>query len=275
MSVITETVRDDATQLADSTRWQMPRWAITTISVIVAIGLWEFFGRDSDPLFSTYPSAILAAFVQMIETNALPAAIWASLQPFFVGLALSAVLGIPIGLLLGRYRFLESAFGIYITAGYATPLIAMVPVLMLWFGLGFTVKVVIIFLLAFFPICINTWLGVKAVPNTLLEVGKAFVAPGTEVMRRIVLPAVLPYIMAGLRLAIGKAVIAMIVAEFLTSISGLGGLIIVSAQSFQTAQMFVPIILVMVFAVALTAFVGWLEKKVAPWQSEIAGDTGM
>ena len=170
---------------------------------------------------------------------------------------------------------MEAAFGIYITAGYATPLIALVPVLMLWFGLGFTVKVVIVFLLSFFPICINTWLGVKAVPNSLIDVGRAFVTPGPEIMRRIVLPAVLPYIMAGIRLAIGKAVIAMIIAEFLTAISGLGGLIIVSAQSFRTAEMFVPIILVMVFAVVLTALVGWVEKKIAPWQSEIAGDTGM
>jgi NitT/TauT family transport system permease protein len=94
-------------------------------------------------------------------------------------------------------------------------------------------------------------------------------------MRRIVLPAVLPYIMAGLRLAIGKAVIAMIIAEFLTAISGLGGLIINAANSFQTAEMFVPIIIVMVFAVGLTALVGWVEKKIAPWQSEIAGDMGM
>ncbi|MGY9105589.1 MAG: ABC transporter permease, partial [Alphaproteobacteria bacterium] len=240
-----------------------------------ALGLWEFFGRDIDPLFGSYPSAIFLAFLEMMQTNALPAAFASSLQPFFAGLAISVLAGVPIGLLLGRYRLFEAAFGIYVTAGYATPLIAMVPVLMLWFGLGFQVKVVIVVLMSFFPICINTWAGVKAVPNSLIEVGRAFVAPGFEIMRRIILPAVLPYIMAGIRLAIGKAVIAMIIAEFLTQISGLGGLIINSAQSFQTAEMFVPIFLVMAFAVGLTALVGWLEKKIAPWQSEIAGDNGM
>jgi NitT/TauT family transport system permease protein len=251
---------------------RVPNWLITTVSVLVAVGLWEFFGRDIDPLFGTYPSAIFAAFIAMMKNGELPTAFAASMQPFFAGLALAALAGIPAGLLLGRYRVLEAAFGIYVTAGYSTPLIALVPVLILWFGLGATVKIVIVFLLSFFPICINTWAGVKAVPKTLIEVGTAFVAPDREIMRRIVLPAVLPYIMAGIRLAIGKAVIAMIIAEFLTAISGLGGLIINAANSFRTAEMFVPIIVVMVFAVGLTALVGWLERRIAPWQAEITGD---
>jgi NitT/TauT family transport system permease protein len=274
MSVTANSSNNDIV-LAEGAKGRIPNWAITSLSVIVAIGIWEYFGRDIDPLFGSYPSAIFQAFLDMIGTNALPEAFASSLQPFFAGLAISILAGVPIGLLLGRYRLFEAAFGIYVTAGYATPLIAMVPVLMLWFGLGFEVKVVIVVLMSFFPICINTWAGVKAVPNSLIEVGRAFVAPGFEIMRRIILPAVLPYIMAGIRLAIGKAVIAMIIAEFLTQISGLGGLIINSAQSFQTAQMFVPIILVMAFAVGLTGLVGWLEKKIAPWQAEIAGDNGM
>jgi len=274
MSVTTDT-RSNETELFESEKKRFPNWVITVVSVAAALSLWEFFGRDIDPLFGSYPSAIFLAFLGMMQTNALPAAFASSLQPFFAGLAISVLAGVPIGLLLGRYRLFEAAFGIYVTAGYATPLIAMVPVLMLWFGLGFQVKVVIVVLMSFFPICINTWAGVKAVPNSLIEVGRAFVAPGFEIMRRIILPAVLPYIMAGIRLAIGKAVIAMIIAEFLTQISGLGGLIINSAQSFQTAEMFVPIFLVMAFAVGLTALVGWLEKKIAPWQSEIAGDNGM
>jgi ABC-type nitrate/sulfonate/bicarbonate transport system permease component len=269
------TVADDRiVRLAEERPRRVPNWAITTLSVAIALTLWEIFGRDIDPLFGTYPSAIFAAFVEMMKNGQLPAAFAASMQPFLAGLALAALAGVPAGLLLGRYRVLEAAFGIYVTAGYSMPLIALVPVLILWFGLGATVKIVIVFLLSFFPICINTWAGVKAVPKTLIEVGTAFVAPGREIMRRIVLPAVLPYIMAGIRLAIGKAVIAMIIAEFLTAISGLGGLIINAANSFRTAEMFVPIIVVMVFAVGLTALVGLLERRIAPWQNEIA-DSGM
>ncbi len=254
---------------------RIPSWLVTGVSVVVAIGLWEYFGRNVDPVLGSYPSEIFESFLQMIRTNRLQVAFWESMQPFFAGYALAAVIGIPLGLLLGRFRLVEAAFGIYVTAGYSMPLIALVPLLILWFGLGFAVKTVIIFLLALFPICINTWLGVKAVPKSLIEVGKAFVAPQPAILGHIVLPAVLPYIMAGLRLGIGKAVIAMIIAEFLTAISGLGGIIITSANGFKTADMLVPIILIMIFAVALTALVGWIERLVAPWQSEISGDNGM
>ena len=103
-----------------------------------------------------------------------------SLRPFAVGYALAIVVGVPLGLIIGRFRVVEAAIGIYITAGYAMPLVALVPLLILWLGLGFTVKVAIIFLISVFPICINTWLGVTAVPKTLIEVGKSFVAPDSS-----------------------------------------------------------------------------------------------
>lgn len=253
----------------------VPGWVITTISLIIATGLWEFFGRDVNPLLGTYPSAIINAFFSMLQTGRLQDALIQSSQPFVAGYLVAAIVGIPVGLLLGRYRFLESSLGIYVTAGYATPLIALVPLLILWFGLGFMVKAVVVFLLSFFPICINTWFGVKAVPKTMIEVGTAFCASQTAIMRGIILPATIPYIMAGLRLGIGKAVIGIVIAEFLTAISGLGGIIITSANSFRTAEMFVPVILIMVLAVVLTALVGWLEKFVAPWQSEITGQDGV
>jgi NitT/TauT family transport system permease protein len=265
------TMSDAPTTSGESVRWSMPSWMITTISVLIAVGLWEYFGRYSNPLLGTYPSAIFLASLDMIKDGRLLTAFIESSQPFAAGYVAAAIVGVPVGLLLGRYRILESGLGIYVTAGYATPLIALVPLMILWFGLGFMVKAVIVFLLSFFPICLNTWFGVKAVPKTLIEVGTAFCAPQTQIMRGIVLPATIPYIMAGLRLGIGKAVIGIVIAEFQTAISGLGGIIITSANAFQTAEMFVPIVLIMVLAVALTALVGWLEKYVAPWQSEIAG----
>jgi NitT/TauT family transport system permease protein len=151
------------------------------------------------------------------------------------------------------------------------PLVALVPLLILWLGLGFMVKVAIIFLMAVFPITINAWLGVRAVPKTLIEVGLSFVASPATILRRIVLPATLPYIMAGLRLAVGRAVVAMIVAEFFTSIGGLGGIIINSANNFDTATMFVPVIVIVLLAIGLNWLIGYFERRVAPWQAEIAG----
>lgn len=265
------TTTSNAVARPNKQAWRMPNWAITTLSLCVVLGTWEFFGPRINPLFASYPSEIVTAFLKMMSSGRLPEAFWDSMQPFIAGYFLAAVLAIPAGLLIGRSRVCDAAFGIYVIAGYSTPLIALVPLLMIWFGLGFMVKMVIIFLLAFFPICINTWVGVQAVPKTLVEVGTAFCAPPSSVMREIILPAVLPYIMAGLRLGIGKAVIAMVIAEFLTSISGLGGVIVSSANSFRTAEMFVPIIVIMVLAVVLTNLVSFIEHKVAPWQSELAG----
>jgi ABC-type nitrate/sulfonate/bicarbonate transport system, permease component len=256
---------------APAERRPMPRWAITTISIVCALTLWEAFGRNINPIFGSYPSAIAVAFWELLRSGELAGALNESLRPFVVGYGLAIVIGVPVGLIIGRFRVAEAAFGIYVTAGYAMPLVALVPLLMLWLGLGFAVKVSVVFVMSLFPICINTWLGVTAVPKTLIEVGKSFVASDMVILRRIMLPATLPYIMAGIRLAVGRAVVGMVIAEFFTTISGLGAVIINSANNFDTATMFVPIIILMVMAIGLNAFIGWVEGKVAPWQAEISG----
>ena len=118
-------------------------------------------------------------------------------------------------------------------------------------------------------LCITAWLGVKMVPRTLIEVGLSFVGSRRDILYKIVLPASTPYIMAGLRLGVGKAIIGLIVAEFFTAISGLGGIIMNAANAFETAQMLAPIVVIMVFAVAVTAALAWLERKIAPWHEEL------
>ena len=264
-------IAGDDEQVLVGPKKRLPRPVITVLSVSALLAVWEFFGHDINPVFGSYPSAIAAAFWDLSSSGKLWSALWESLQPFLVGYFLAVLIGIPIGLVVGRFRFAEAAFGIYITGGYAMPLVALVPLLILWLGLGFKVKVAVIFLMSLFPICINTWLGVIAVPKSLIEVGKSFVASDSVILRRIVLPATLPYIMAGIRLAVGRAVVAMVVAEFFTTISGLGAIIINSANNFDTATMFVPIVVLMVLAVGLNSLIGYVERKVAPWQAEIAG----
>lgn len=252
-------------------RKPLPRWMITAASVAVLLIVWEIFGRRINPVFGSYPAAIAEAFWELVVTGQLWSALYESLRPFVIGYALAIVVGVPLGLFIGGFRAAEAALGLYITAGYAMPLVALVPLLILWLGLGFAVKVAVIFLMSLFPICINTWLGVTAVPKTLIEVGKSFVASDTVILRRIILPATLPYIMAGIRLAVGRAVVGMVIAEFFTTISGLGAVIINSANNFDTATMFVPIIILMVMAIGLNWLIGFVERWVAPWQAEISG----
>ncbi len=246
-------------------------WLITVLSVCSMLALWEFFGRDVNPVFGSYPSAIAIAFIKLLRSGQFVPAALQSAETLSLGYILSIVVGIPLGLVIGRFRVIEAAFGIYVIAGYAMPLVALVPLLVLWLGLGLAVKVAVVFLMSVFPVCINTWAGVQAVPKSLIEVGKSFVASDFVILRRIILPAALPYIAAGVRLAIGKAVVAMIIAEFFTAISGLGAIIINSANNFDTATMFVPIIFLMIFACGLDALIAWIERRLMPWQAEIGG----
>ncbi len=265
-----QTTADDTDEVVRSKRG-VPRWAVTVGTLVVFLAFWEYFGRDVNPIFGSYPSAIFDAFVDLVRNGKLGVALWQSVQPFIVGYGLAIAIGVPLGLVIGRFWMAEAALGLLVTGGYAMPLVALVPLLILWFGLGFAVKAAIIFLMALFPICINTWLGVKSVPKSLIEVGKSLVASDAVILRRIVLPATLPYIMAGIRLAVGRAVVGMVIAEFFTTISGLGAIIINSANNFDTATMFVPIIVLMVLAVGLNSVIGWCERVIAPWQAEIAG----
>lgn len=252
-------------------RKRLPRWVVTAVSVIMLLALWEGVGRHINPILGAPPSAIAVACWKLMVSGKLWPALLSSLESFFSGFVLAILIGVPLGLFIGSSRYLEAAIGVYVTAGYAAPMVAFVPLLVLWFGLGFTVKVIVVFMMAVFPVCINTWLGVRVVPKSLVEVGQAFVAPKRVILRRIILPATIPHIMAGIKLSGGRAVVGIVIAEFFTSISGLGGIIINSANNFQTARMFVPIVLLMLLAVFINGLISFLEKKVAPWQSELGG----
>ncbi|RKN37098.1 ABC transporter permease [Streptomyces hoynatensis] len=244
---------------------------ITAASLVVLLVVWEIVGRRMDPLFATYPTAIARTFKDELADGTLLTALWDSLKPLFLGYFLAAAAGIVIGMLVGRYRVVEAAVGLYITAGYSMPMVAFIPLFLLWFGLGFTVKVAVVVVMTIFPIIISTRAGVKAVPRSLVEVGNSFVAGEFALMRKIIFPATVPHIMTGLRLGIGRAVIGIVIAEFFTAIGGLGGLIILAGQRFDTAALFVPIVVLMVLGVGLTRLVGWLEGLVAPWQAGVSG----
>ena len=267
-------LRDEPAPTRRWRRWRAGTGHITLLSLAVILIVWEIVGRQLPAALASYPTAIAVAFWQLLVDGRLVSAFLASIQPFIAGYLLSALIGIPLGLLLGRDRTIEAALGVYVTAGYAVPLVALVPLFVLWFGLGFLVKVVIIFTMAVFPIIINTWAGVQAVPRALVEVGTAFVASPAAIMRKIIIPATIPYVMTGLRLAIGRAVVGMVVAEFFTAIGGLGGIVINAGNNYDMAVLFVPIIVLMLLGYGLTVLVGRLERKIAPWQSGITGRDG-
>jgi NitT/TauT family transport system permease protein len=161
---------------------------------------------------------------------------------------------------------MEAATDWLVNALYATPLVAVIPLVTLWFGLGASAKLFIIVILAVFPILINTAAGVRDVPATLIDVGTAFAANERQIFTKIILPAAVPFMMTGLRLGVGRAIIGMVVAEFFTAITGLGALIVKYGNQYDTASMFVPIFLLMLLGVGLTLLLRRAETAVAPWR---------
>jgi ABC-type nitrate/sulfonate/bicarbonate transport system permease component len=240
--------------------------AIRTASVAIFFVIWEYYGRRMDPIFTAPPSAIFEAAVQLIQSGALKKAMVQTLWPFSVGMALTVVVGIALGIIMAQWRTLEYVLDPFINALYAIPRIALIPLIILWAGLEFVGKVSILVSVAIFPITVNTYSGIRDVRGAMLEIGRAYGATEWQIFWKIVLPAAIPFIMAGIRLAVGLAIIGIIVAEFFTAISGLGGMIVEYANVFATAKLFVPIIVIALIGVVLTEFVMWLERRMSRWR---------
>jgi NitT/TauT family transport system permease protein len=239
---------------------------VRATSVVVVLSLWEIFGRQVNPLFLSYPSAIARAFFQLLGAGEFERQALGSLQVFAVGLIAALILGIALGLLMGRYRLAEYLLDPFVYALDATPRVALIPVLLLWFGLGTSSKIAIVFLSGLFPVLMNTFSGVRTVSANLVDVGRAYGAREGKIFSKIMLPAALPFVMAGIRLAVGRALIGIITAEMFTAVTGLGALLIRYSSALATDKFFVPVILLALLGVFLSSAVEKLQKRLAPWK---------
>jgi sulfonate transport system permease protein len=266
-AVDTSEDRARAQKAAAERRWkrQLQIIAIRIVSVAIFLALWEVFGGQVNQALFTTPSKVAVAAVDMVSSGELWLYLAPSLLVLAIGLTLAAIIGITVGLLLARFWVVDVAFGVYITFLYSIPSVALVPLIVLWAGYETTAKVIILFLFAFFPMAINTYQGVKNVDPKLVEVGRAFRCNEGQLWRNIVLPGALPFIVTGLRLAVGRGLIGMVLADLYTAISGIGYLIVRTGSTFQIDKMFVPIVTLGLLGVTLTAILRVLEIKVAPW----------
>ena len=234
-------------------------------SVIGVLVLWELLGR-LDPIVASYPTAIAAAFVQLaFVDNTLWPAFATTLQGLVVGFVISSVLGVIIGFAMGRIRLVDLILDPYVSALYATPRIALVPLLVLWVGIDFELRVTIVVLSSIFPIIINTYIGAKSVDRELLDTGRAFAANGWQMLTTVVVPASLPYLFAGLRIGVARALVGIIVAEMTAAVTGTGQLIIQYGRFFQTDKLFVPVIILGLFSIVLAELVYFLQRRATPW----------
>lgn len=251
-----------------SYRWWIAHpMLIRVLSVVVFLGLWEYFGRSIDPLFLAAPSAIAEAAVEMSKSGELWNALLTTLYPFTIGMLISIFGGIVIGVAMAQWKLLECILDPFVNAMYAIPRVALVPLIMLWAGLGIPSKVIILVSIAIFPVIINTFAGIRDVRHSMLEVGRAYCATDTQVFFKIIVPSAIPFLMTGIRLAVGLGIIGIVVAEFFTAQTGLGGVIIRYSNLFATAKMFVPIIVIGLLGVILTELVRLCEMRLSRWRT--------
>lgn len=271
--MVAASARDGAASEVDSVEEIGPApkdWApilVRAASVVFVFVAWELLGRQASPLFMSYPTAIVRAAWDMTVSGELGSAAWASVRILTIGFIVGTTIAIGLGLLIGRYKYVEATVDWAVLALYATPQVALIPLIILWMGLGDGPKLFIVITHAFFPVIINTSAGVRNVSKQMIDVGDAFAANEQQIFKKVILPSSLPYIMAGVRLAVGRSIIGMVVAEFFTSITGLGALIVKFANQYDMASMFVPILLLMVMGVSTTAAAGKLERWIAPWKA--------
>jgi ABC-type nitrate/sulfonate/bicarbonate transport system permease component len=243
------------------------RLQVRLLSIVVLFLAWEYFGRRVNPILFTYPTAIGRAFIGLVASGELQSYMKESLLVLLYASILALVVGVFLGVVMGRFSIVDWATDIYISALYSMPMVAMVPLIVLWFGFKVPAKVIIVFLFMVFPILLNTYQGVKDVDRNLQEVARSFCSTEGQLWRHLIVPSAIPFIVVGVRLAIGRGLVGMIVAEFYTSVTGLGYMIVRYANAFETDKLFVPIVVVMVLGVGLMGLAKWVEGRIAPWRN--------
>ena len=241
-------------------------WTVRIVTFVVLIAAWELYASGVSRALFAPPSAIVESIVELaIVDRSLWGALAISIGALFVGFGLAVVVGVAIGLIMGRFRAVEYVLDPYVSFLYALPSIALIPLLVIWFGIDTELRLALVFLAGVFPVIINTMAGVKNVDSELIDVGRVACASERQMVITVVLPAALPFIFAGVRVALSQALVGVIVAEMTAIITGLGGMIIRFANFFQTANLFVPILAIMVVSITLTTLIRRLERRLMPW----------
>jgi NitT/TauT family transport system permease protein len=246
-------------------RRRILEWTLRLLVAAVILVSWQLVGHQN-PIFTSYPTAVASAAWNEITTGVLVSAIGESFEILAIGLVLAIVVGVLAGLIIGRYALVSSSVEWLVSALNSTPLLAVIPLIIVWFGLGIESKVFTVFSLTVFSMLMNTATGVQEVDQNVLDVSRAFALSESQVFRKIIVPSSVPYIMTGLRISIGRALIGTVAAEFFTGIGGLGGLIQKYSASYLTSYMLVPVLTLMLIGVILTTLARRLENTAAPWR---------
>lgn len=237
------------------------------IALAAFLGVWHLASIPAGKLLLPSPIDLVPAFMDELRTGQLQAATLSSLQVFAAGYALAIITGVALGVLMGGMPRLGETLEIYINALNATPRVAFIPFIILWFGLGPLAKIVVVWFQAMLPILINTYAGVQNTDPDLLEAARSFGARRGQLFRYIMLPGALPYVVTGLRLGAGMAMVGTVVAELQTALAGLGYLMAQFGGTFQTAKYFAPVLVLSAMGMLISQALKIVERRLARWKS--------
>jgi NitT/TauT family transport system permease protein len=235
---------------------------ITGLAIVL---VWEIVVRAFAPAYVAKPSTVVLAIPKVLTDHAFLQALGSSLTAVAEGLAITIVIGTVLGLLMGRNATFDRMFGVYINGFNAMPMIIVLPLFSLWFGYSGAARIATIIFAAIFAITMNVADGARSVPREYLEVSRSFRSGRLRMLTDIVLPASMPYLLAGFRLAAGRALIGAVVAEFFLSVGGLGYYILYNSRSYHHNEAFVGVLLLAAFGVSFELLVNWATRRFMPW----------
>jgi len=239
-------------------------------AVVLVISIWQACWSVGwiSPLFLSGPSAIVKQFWETLRHGTLLADMAYSGRNFILGLTGAAVAGVVLGVIIGWYRRIRFLFDPFLNALYATPRIAMIPMIIIWFGIGMWSKVFIVFMSAFFPILVNTVGGMRALDADLLRAARAFCASDWQIFKTVAIPGSVPFILTGLRQGVALGLIGVVVGEMFGGSQGIGFMVMYGGQTFATDTLFVGVILIAFAGIVLTSLAEKLERRFSRWRPE-------
>lgn len=260
--------RRTAARNARPLSWVNERRVIGTAAVVLALVAWQLvaMARVKPALILPGPIDVIKAFQNLFSTGTIWTDLATSAEELLVGLLIATVIGLPVGLLIGWYDRVAYALNPFVNFLYATPRIALTPLLIIWLGIGSSSKIAIVFLMAFFPILINTAQGVQSLEQGSIRVARCFGASDLQLFRTVALPGTVPFIASGLRLAVGQALIGVFVAELSGAQHGVGLMMSTAGQQFQTSKVFAGLFIFAFAGVTLTAILRRVEHHFAAWR---------
>ena len=237
-------------------------------AVIVVLGLWQMVVTTHlvGSFLLASPTSVAVALYDLFAKDGFLTQVGVSAYQFAAGYAISVIVGVTVGLVMGWFRPVAAALQPIVSALYSTPNVALIPLFVVWFGVGDNSKIVIVFVAAVFPVLFNTMAGVRTADKDLLQMAHAFGASRRQLFKTILLPSAVPFIMTGLRLALGIAIILMVVGEMLAGTDGIGYVIQNAGQTFQIAQIFAGVVVVAVASTIMMGGLRRLERRFDAWR---------